>query len=481
MKNLYDVLGVQPSADAADIRSKYRQAALRIHPDKGGSSEAFHLLTFAFEVLSCPFARAAYDKNCKQPTPQHGDSPAQTPRPNKSTPVSVSFNLKKAKFAATARRPSRWQASACSKRPAAVDNTKPPKKRQRTQQHCHIDSTRLRERIACTSIPLSQIRDVLQCMTADQRQFAVRMLTPRVQAALVMFMETLKKHPIAPFAPKSRRSPVASVPKQSAVSRIVTSPNAAFNNDAKFNAHMHIKALRFYTRGHVDLEVALERQIVLVQLCQALSAAGTKNPIFWEDASQTYQVCLDVLRANNTSEEKLGLSAYIYMRAGHWLLQSCTIISPVMPLSEAVALHCRLLRARETSWKQLRAEWVQLMQCARHPAAKRKPLHEAEAIADAARASALKIQLARAVISANKALEIEDLRAIHRRRVETRRNAREERAAARAKSATMVAQKRIAKTRLEARKELRRWERKSDLTMDNIMHGHPSRAVVGGS
>jgi hypothetical protein len=45
---------VQPGCTESQLRTAYRQAALSAHPDKpGGSIDRFHLIAFAFEVLSC--------------------------------------------------------------------------------------------------------------------------------------------------------------------------------------------------------------------------------------------------------------------------------------------------------------------------------------------------------------------------------------------------------------------------------------------
>ena len=43
--------------------SRYRQAALTAHPDKGGCSADFQRITAAFETLSNPAARDAYDRH----------------------------------------------------------------------------------------------------------------------------------------------------------------------------------------------------------------------------------------------------------------------------------------------------------------------------------------------------------------------------------------------------------------------------------
>lgn len=323
--------------------------------------------------------------------------------------------------------------------------------------------------------PLSQLRDALQCMGADQRLAALKLLTPRVQTALVTFMETFQKYPAATFT-RPRYSCAPLEPKMSAASGIPATPSAAVKSvHGKYHAHMHVKALRFYTRGHEEFEIALERHMILVQLRQALSAAGAKRSDSWEDPAQTYQVCLDVLHANNTSEQELGLATYIYMRAGHWLPQKCTIISPVMPLADAIEMHGRLLRARRTAWEHLRKEWVMLMQCSRHPLAKRKSAREAENIANAARAAALKIQLSRAVLSATRALDREDKGASRRQRVQRQRQAKEERMTKRIKHAAVMARRRSDKMQQEKRKMVQRWWRRSDLTMHDIMHGAASK------
>lgn len=45
----YDRLNVAPSASDAEIRKAYKRAAVKNHPDKGGSQEAFAKLGEAYE------------------------------------------------------------------------------------------------------------------------------------------------------------------------------------------------------------------------------------------------------------------------------------------------------------------------------------------------------------------------------------------------------------------------------------------------
>jgi curved DNA-binding protein CbpA len=60
-RSLYDELGVEPEAAAPEIDKAYRQKARKVHPDTGGSDTAFHALSHAYEVLSDPERRKAYD------------------------------------------------------------------------------------------------------------------------------------------------------------------------------------------------------------------------------------------------------------------------------------------------------------------------------------------------------------------------------------------------------------------------------------
>lgn len=81
---LYQVLGIQPSATAEEIRSAYRRAARATHPDHGGSSERFHQVSEAYQVLSDPQQRAAYDQRLGRAGSAGapaGASPVRTSRP----------------------------------------------------------------------------------------------------------------------------------------------------------------------------------------------------------------------------------------------------------------------------------------------------------------------------------------------------------------------------------------------------------------
>lgn len=63
MKDFYEVLGVSRTASQDEIKHAYRKKARKLHPDYAGpeSEDAFKELTVAYEVLSDPEKRSAYD------------------------------------------------------------------------------------------------------------------------------------------------------------------------------------------------------------------------------------------------------------------------------------------------------------------------------------------------------------------------------------------------------------------------------------
>eukprot|EP00448_Togula_jolla_P029892 CAMPEP_0170634074 /NCGR_PEP_ID=MMETSP0224-20130122/36375_1 /TAXON_ID=285029 /ORGANISM="Togula jolla, Strain CCCM 725" /LENGTH=162 /DNA_ID=CAMNT_0010963245 /DNA_START=6 /DNA_END=490 /DNA_ORIENTATION=+ len=85
--HLYGLLGVRRDADDAVIRSAYRRRALATHPDKkNGSAAEFLEVVDAFEVLSDPLRRGAYDQELLMVGATDGQVPGvgQDPRPPKA-------------------------------------------------------------------------------------------------------------------------------------------------------------------------------------------------------------------------------------------------------------------------------------------------------------------------------------------------------------------------------------------------------------
>ena len=66
MENLYNILGVSPTATADEIRKAYRSLAMRHHPDRNahsGSEIRFNAIKTAYELLSNPKKRAEYNQS----------------------------------------------------------------------------------------------------------------------------------------------------------------------------------------------------------------------------------------------------------------------------------------------------------------------------------------------------------------------------------------------------------------------------------
>ena len=64
-KDYYAVLGVEPTAGDAEIKTAYRRLARKYHPDvskEAGAEDQFKAVNEAYEALRDPQKRAAYDQ-----------------------------------------------------------------------------------------------------------------------------------------------------------------------------------------------------------------------------------------------------------------------------------------------------------------------------------------------------------------------------------------------------------------------------------
>lgn len=61
-EDYYSTLGVDQTATLELITKAYRRLALTLHPDRGGSTQAFQLLGLAYETLNDETKRRAYDQ-----------------------------------------------------------------------------------------------------------------------------------------------------------------------------------------------------------------------------------------------------------------------------------------------------------------------------------------------------------------------------------------------------------------------------------
>ena len=84
-QDYYNTLGVDQNAPLELITRAYRRLALKLHPDRGGSTQAFQLLGLAYETLNDENKGRAYDQifpsiGRTRANPQR-NSGTQTPRP----------------------------------------------------------------------------------------------------------------------------------------------------------------------------------------------------------------------------------------------------------------------------------------------------------------------------------------------------------------------------------------------------------------
>ena len=61
-RDYYEVLGVDKTASADELKKAFRRAAVEHHPDKGGDEAKFKELSEAYEVLSNSEKRQRYDQ-----------------------------------------------------------------------------------------------------------------------------------------------------------------------------------------------------------------------------------------------------------------------------------------------------------------------------------------------------------------------------------------------------------------------------------
>lgn len=80
-ENLYDVLGVEKSADKQSIKNGYRRMAKKHHPDKGGDTEQFSLVKLAHDILTDDVRKAKYDST--------GDDSEKNPDNAHSTSINI--------------------------------------------------------------------------------------------------------------------------------------------------------------------------------------------------------------------------------------------------------------------------------------------------------------------------------------------------------------------------------------------------------
>mmetsp|Transcript_62217 Transcript_62217/g.110629 ORF Transcript_62217/g.110629 Transcript_62217/m.110629 type:complete len:459 (-) Transcript_62217:168-1544(-) len=452
LKNLYAELHLQPTASTSEIRTAYRRAALLAHPDKGGSSAAFHSVVFAFEVLSCPASRAIYDKSMNlyhQPSTErsmHASTAKFPPR--------TSVKRKKTQSVAPHTLPSARNREARTEEDLASGDAEDVP----APEPDHEDDA--------TRLALEHLRAAVHALPVPHRKAMISRMPQDVRAELLTHMIsdiTSKQGPAPPRLIKHGPKRVRGWESQTrgtdvrAVTRM---------HKTTYLAQLRLRHLRMYTRAQDDIEAAVGHQMVLARARHSIDAAGDD---IWHDPAAFCSVFSDACRNAGSSLEKLGLSVFVFMRADEWISRPATITSPVMALKDAVATHSRLCKARHVSWEQLRAEWLPLMIQTQHSRSRQLSWKQAMAVADRARAKLLERQFWSAVASAERTLKSQRCR--EAKRAKARKQA--ELRAHKQKLAAAASMRRSAAEKRQEWAARRRWYRNRDLTMEEIMQGPP--------
>jgi len=271
---------------------------------------------------------------------------------------------------------------------------------------------------------LEGLRVILQSMSPEQRRETLTKMGHRLKGAFLVFMEARRKDPHSPVAAgicwkHANRSSRASATALAHVRTIRTSQGV------RFQALLHMKCLRLYSRGTTEMNVAITHQSALVEMRKAILAAARDDQHLWEKPDNLYRICKSVLMEEGSSEEAMGLGALVHMRANQLLGKPYTIISPRLPLSQALRTHSRLLRARRTSWESLREEWLSVMQL-KHGSQCSTAVKDAETLADNARKVALQKSFVKALRAVECAIDLKDRKNTPLRKSSLRRAAKDE-------------------------------------------------------
>lgn len=245
---------------------------------------------------------------------------------------------------------------------------------------------------------LERLGSVLKFMTVQERQEAIGNLLPRVRTALLTFME----HPqrgTESLAAQKRKLEHKNLRNRSLKGTDVRT--ICTKHGTNYIAQLRLEHLRFYTFAQPSMEVANQQRMIFAHFRNAVESIGKA---IWHDPARFCSLFENTLRQHMTSEQDMGLSVFIYMRADQWIDRTQAITSPTLSLFHAVQLHAKLLHALATSWESLRKEWVPLLRCTRRTRTMMLSSIEAEEIAEQAHQRHVKRRLALATERAVRAL-----------------------------------------------------------------------------
>lgn len=399
-RDLHAVLSLRPDAKLSEVRKAYRRAALRAHPDKGGSAQEFHAVKFAFEVL-CSSSRDVSDVQGRR---------------------GAATSMQAQKVSDASRRPgSKMKMKWPQPRTCVEADQSPPRKRRHCAAFPKCSPKAATKGIAATSLEeaLERMRVVLQFMAAPQRLASIHTVEPCIAASLHAYMKRWRAaQPIASCVKWSTTyNHSLRRPHHCGAGRVHVGKNGG---DKRYRTQLVIKGLRMYTLAK-RYEVAIEQHIILVQMRDALAFENRRDPSLWTKPQKLYGLLVAVLDKHGTSEQDIHLHTFVYMRAAPWLHATTVVSSPTMQLSEAILVYTQLLRAQRVSWERFRAEWVRVLLLQRKGEAQVRSQAQAEVVADNARRVALEKQFTRVKQCVKSAINREKAKAAALRRDAIRR------------------------------------------------------------
>ena len=344
LESLYDVLQLDSAASAAEIRSAYRRAALLSHPDKGGTSEGFNKVSFAFDVLSNVATRAQYDQQR-----------------------------------------SKSQAARKSKDKARVSTvTKPRPRHVSAEGKCFT----IRVRKA-----FEQLRSALQSASSDQRRVAIGAMKQSMRVLFLQYMSHFRQQePCSPCGVPTDSLETAELCRKQqpeaadgdlngshAGRKKTTAPRKARESRGIRALHLGKRTkktwymakltfwhLSIFTKAQVNVDAAIDQHILLVQIRdRAMSSIDSNisdSPAHVDTINAAIQQAIaEVLTERQVKES--GLKALASLWVGKHRIES-----PVLSIQEALTWRARLLRASQ-SWSQTRSVWLEALQ---HPTRKQR-------------------------------------------------------------------------------------------------------------
>eukprot|EP00927_Polykrikos_kofoidii_P014242 TRINITY_DN16232_c0_g3_i1.p1 TRINITY_DN16232_c0_g3~~TRINITY_DN16232_c0_g3_i1.p1 ORF type:complete len:523 (-),score=59.76 TRINITY_DN16232_c0_g3_i1:32-1531(-) len=393
--DFYELLQISEQASPSEIRAAYRRAALRCHPDKGGTPERFQMLVRAFETLSDDRRRHSFD--LRRGKERRGTAHAGHSMQGCDAQRFCAEGSSRKSGGCT-------HDSQCAGGPSPSGQRKSSigKEKATTARSLHTS--------------LDRLRRAIERVPAWRRNSLIDGLDMQVKIHLVKWMEVsgsksgkdfqvmpagsdsdteasrsdsedsgefqaicdvdAKEEIEIPVLPESadgfsdsaegfERSAYTKKMYSTGVDRITCK-----NGSVVYRARSTFSCLGFVTKCQSELDIVIDQHIMLMQIRRAICRLADDGA----DTVENIQISIeDVLTTNQMSADDIGLRTYAYF----WMFHR-SFVSPVLPLKDVLVWRCRMMQSKSGTAADFRAMCLELLQ---HPA-RRTPCsrEKAEAI-----------------------------------------------------------------------------------------------------